>query len=117
MIRYAKGDVLTTNDDIILHGCNSAGVMGAGVALAIKRKFPKAEIDYVNGLVKDLEAGNDVLGKYYPSFQPDGKIILNAITQTAFGRNGKFVSYDAVDLIMERLSKEKIKSHLDGENL
>ena len=46
MIRYEKGDVLTTNDDIIIHGCNSAGVMGAGVALAIKRKYPKAEIDH-----------------------------------------------------------------------
>lgn len=28
--------------DVILHGCNCQCTMGAGIALAIKRRFPEA---------------------------------------------------------------------------
>ena len=45
-IIYKKGDLLTTDADIIVHGCNCQGVMGSGVAKQIKEKFPNAYTIY-----------------------------------------------------------------------
>ena len=46
MIKYFKGDVLTSDADVILHQVNCKGVMGAGLALQIKKKYPKVFSDY-----------------------------------------------------------------------
>lgn len=42
MIEYKKGNLLDVTKGIIMHGCNCQGVMGSGVALAVKRKYPLA---------------------------------------------------------------------------
>jgi O-acetyl-ADP-ribose deacetylase (regulator of RNase III) len=41
-----QGDVFTTELRAIGHGVNVVGVMGAGVAALVARKFPKAEQEY-----------------------------------------------------------------------
>lgn len=45
-IKYIKGDLIalakTGMFDVIGHGCNCFNVMGAGIALQIKREFPIA---------------------------------------------------------------------------
>jgi len=52
MIKTIKGDVFANldpeRDTVIAHGCNTEGVMGAGIALYIyiKTKYPKAYEDY-----------------------------------------------------------------------
>lgn len=46
MIHFHKGDVLQSDCEIIAHGCNCAGGFGAGVALAIARKYPKVRGEY-----------------------------------------------------------------------
>lgn len=104
-IIYKKGNVLDTTDRYIVHGCNSRKVMGSGVALAIRQKYPKAYEDYK----KELEELEDIseesrLGKIIFSEQPDGKIIVNAITQEFYGKEPlKYVSYDAIDEAMLNL--------------
>lgn len=47
MIEYRKGNLLDITSGVIVHGCNMRGVMGSGVALAIRNKypFPKLEQD------------------------------------------------------------------------
>ena len=49
MIEYKNGDLLNVTEGIILHGCNGQGVMGAGVAKAIKMKYPEAFTAYKEG--------------------------------------------------------------------
>lgn len=39
-IRFVKGNLLSAKEGLIIHGCNDIGVMGAGVALSIKNKWP-----------------------------------------------------------------------------
>lgn len=102
MITYKKGDLLNTTDLFIAHGCNAQGVMGSGVAKAIRGKYPKAYEDYRKmwELHMKLE-----LGQIIPSYQPDGKVILHAITQDQYGYDyKKYVSYDAIDLAMARIA-------------
>ena len=47
-LKYRMGDLVKDahNYDVIVHGCNCFNTMGAGIALAVKRKYPEAyEVD------------------------------------------------------------------------
>src|SRR5262245_29201931 len=47
MISYVSGDLLVATDlDAIAHGCNCGGVMGAGIALPIKQRWPAMFSEY-----------------------------------------------------------------------
>ena len=45
-IEYRNGDLFSTEIKYILHGCNSRGVMGSGVAFIVKNLYPKAFEEY-----------------------------------------------------------------------
>lgn len=109
-IEYIKGDLFSTNITSIVHGCNAQGVMGSGVAKIIREKYPKAYDRYR----KEYELHNHLrLGHVIPVpcgdkvNDPDNfKIIINAITQEFYGRDGKrYVSYDAVADSMNIINK------------
>ena len=40
MIHYVKGDIFESNAQVIVNPVNTAGVMGKGLALAFKNKYP-----------------------------------------------------------------------------
>lgn len=98
-IQYIKDDLFKTDIKHIVHGCNDKGVMGSGVALHIREKFPKAYDEYVLWHAKKGLNLGDI------QFVNCGeKIIINAISQSGYGRTGqKFVSYDAIDTIFKKL--------------
>ena len=54
ILRTVEGDVTNPQRQapneiaLIPHCCNNLGVMGAGVALALKKKWPQTEKDYLN---------------------------------------------------------------------
>ena len=98
-----KGDLLDVTNGIIVHGCNAHGVMGSGVANAVRRKYPGAyEIyreAYNEGLLK--------LGTVVYYQVTTELVIANAITQQNFGGDGKrYVSYDAVDNCMRTIAHD-----------
>jgi len=92
VIRTVNGDI-TDADGIIVHGCNAQGVMGSGVALAIRRKYPGAYEVYRHA----YETHGLRLGSY--TFWCEGGVtIINAVTQEFYGRDGKqYVDYAAVE--------------------
>ncbi len=93
-IKYRDGDLFFTEDKCIVHGCNAVGVMGSGVAKIVKAKYPQAFRDYEDYCFNT--ALNKRLGTNVVSYS-NGKIIVNAITQSGFGKDGaKYVSYDAI---------------------
>lgn len=99
---YVKGDVTATNQKMIVQGCNAQGVMGSGVAAAIRKKWPKVYEVYHYQWREDLAAGRRhmTLGSIVP-VKVDDVWIVNAITQEFFGTDGKkYVSYDAIDEAM-----------------
>ena len=128
MVNYVYGDVLASPDLVIAHGCNATGVMGSGVAKQVKEKYPNAFADY-NAYCKHNPV-SITLGTNVYSTQPDGKTIVNCITQEFYGRamGIKFVSYDAVDKCfadlaeycdtykIENISMPKIGAGLGGGN-
>ena len=102
-IIYKKGDLLECEEKIIVHGCNAKGVMGAGVAKEIKRKYPFAfnlyRWHYEN---EGLKLGQVIIAKC-----KGDKLIMNAIIQTNYGReNKKYVSYNAIERCMSFINNE-----------
>lgn len=93
MIRYVKGDLLNSNMKVIAHGCNCHGVMGSGIARQIRDRWPNVyEVYNLKYRVMGLE-----LGTILPVLTPDGRVVINCMTQQDFGGDGKrYVDYDAI---------------------
>lgn len=91
-MRHHIGNVLDVKSGIIVHGCNARGVMGSGVALAVKQRYPAAYLAYMRQCESPKKLGS--ISYVSPS---DGLFIVNAITQESFGRDGRrYVNYEAV---------------------
>ena len=93
MIAYKIGNLMNAANDgvkLIAHGCNAQGVMGSGVALAVKKQFPEAfeiyDEAFHNG---QLHMGSNIIAK-------GNFAIANMITQDEFGTHKRQVSYDAI---------------------
>lgn len=119
MIDYRNGDVLKVDRGIIVHGCNNEGVMGAGIALQIRNKFPETFRIYRDECMLAMAEGrkSEMLGTFTWSRINDDKVIVNLITQT-LGRPGRNLSYDALfngfqsisTLMLQRYSEEHLKT-------
>jgi len=104
-IEYVKGDLFQTPIKTIVHGCNAQGVMGSGVAKIIKERYPDAFRRYRSQYEKMcvLTLGDIIVVPC--EYAGEKKIIVNAITQEIFGRDGRrFVSYDAVAESMSKIN-------------
>lgn len=104
-IIYKKGNIIHAEETYIMHGCNAQGKMGSGVAKAIRDRWPEVYPPYKAYCERDsAEKGYNLLGTVYAVLCED-KMILNAISQQFYGYSGdKYVSYDAIDLIMQELT-------------
>lgn len=87
--------MLDVTKGVIAHGCNAQGVMGAGVALAVKTKYPKAYHSYMH----QCNYAKPLLGSVDLVKISDSLLIANCITQEFYGRDKDhmYVCYQAVD--------------------
>lgn len=109
-IEYIKGDLFSTDITTIIHGCNAQGVMGSGVAKIIREKYPKAYDRYRHKYEKigELFLGSNIIVPCGDRLNdPENfKVIVNAITQTSYGKDGRrYVSYDAVAECMNDINR------------
>lgn len=101
MIIFRKQDITTATNGIIMHGVNCQGVMGSGVAAAIRHKWPSVFTNYAafcGGLLEPSEA----LGVVQTVSINDDLIIANCFTQLNYGKDGKkYANVDAIDETIE----------------
>jgi O-acetyl-ADP-ribose deacetylase (regulator of RNase III) len=92
-MNVAKGDLLAARG-ILVHGCNALGLMGAGVALAIRTTWPAAYQAYRQRFL----AEGLMLGDVQFVRLADDLVVANAITQQSVARKpgDVMVDYDAV---------------------
>lgn len=83
-MEYIQGDITHETTGLIIHGCNAQGVMGSGVALAIKTKWPIVYEEYLKH-----PQGREALGKVQFIQIDEGLYIGNCWTQEFFGNDGK----------------------------
>lgn len=113
MINSTYGNVLDVSKGIIVHGCNCQGVMGSGIALEVKNRFPEAFKVYR----QQYEAGDAELGTVTFVEVSDDKFIVNALTQNLYGvdnanfADGRLTSYDAVSECFVKVAK--LANHLN----
>jgi O-acetyl-ADP-ribose deacetylase (regulator of RNase III) len=101
MISYVNGDLLGATQKVLVHGCNNHGVMGSGVARQIRARWPNVyEVYALKHKVFGLE-----LGDIIPVGTLDGKIVVNAVTQDGFGRDGhRYVDYNAIETCFRKIN-------------
>lgn len=118
MITYKRGNLLDVTEGIIVHGCNRQGVMGSGVAKAVKDKYPGAFYQYVKDLNDWRNVGYTGMGMISWYEVNDKLRIASGITQKTYGRSAtfRFVSYDALDDVFKRVSaiarEEQVTVHI-----
>lgn len=104
MIKYIEKDITTVDRGIIVHGVNCQGVMGSGVAKALRDKYPIIYDEYKNKCCGWKFSPVGLLGQIQViNVEPPEKIqpslyVVNLFSQEAYGNDGrKYVSYDAID--------------------
>lgn len=106
MIHQVKGNLLDAKG-IILHGCNAQGVMGSGVANAIRAKWPRVYEEYVDFIQNSggCALADEYMGEVF--WVELGDVwVGNCITQEFYGRDGlKYLSYDAIDRCMQEVAR------------
>lgn len=95
------GNLLDVTSGHIVHGCNAQGVMGSGVALAVKNKYPEVYRDYR----RTYEEEGLTLGDAYPFMPANGLVVWNAITQDGYGLPTRNCSYDAIQTCFEKIDE------------
>lgn len=104
-MKYVKGDLLSATKGLIVHGVNCQGVMGSGVALAIKNTYTKAYLEYLT-FVQMYGPGRALLGMVQFVHVSKELVIANAFTQNTYGRDPKrYVSYEAIDTVFAELAE------------
>lgn len=103
MIKYVKGDVFSVKSDYIAHQVNTLGIMGAGIALDIKNKYPNVFVEY-NRRCK--ESGDSLIGTYLPVKVTNEKlVILNCFSQQGISRTKKTTDYEAIKQIFKLIEQ------------
>lgn len=107
-IKRIDGNVLAVQRGIIVHGCNSKGVMGSGIAKSIRDKYPGAFQVYDREFRKQGLFLGGVTYYHHPPTNAGSEIIIaNAITQLNYGRDKSvvYVDYDAVSICFETVAR------------
>lgn len=116
MIHERNGNVLDIKSGIIVHGCNSHGVMNSGIAKEIRARWPQAFSVYRREFERCIDAGLEAipLGTITYVQVDDEKYIINAITQQDYGREPGYVyvDYPAMALAFEALTKSALSYKL-----
>lgn len=103
MVVYKTGDILKSDAEVIVHGCNCKNNMGAGIAVQIKQRFPRAWAEDQKTVWGDVnKLGNFT---FVSSFNEYGHtvVIVNAYTQYNYTAHEVDVDYDALEEAMERI--------------
>lgn len=106
MIKYkkipiVKGDILEAKEYIIIQNVNAQGVMGAGLALQLRKKYPEMFESYRRYCNTPNRA--ELLGTVHKYFvlgdninKPD-RVVMNIVGQLRYGRNSLQLDYDAFE--------------------
>lgn len=96
------GSVTDIQEGVIVHGCNAQGVMGSGVAKALRDAYPKIFKDYTdlcNGYVHPKSRMGRIA---VSSIRQRKLLIVNGITQLEYGtdKNKVYVDYPSMATVM-----------------
>lgn len=86
MISFTEGDLFACGIPDIAHGVNCRGVMGAGIAVQFKARYPGMYDSYRR---RCLRRSGMIPGDVMPWKHDDGRVIFNLATQDRPGADAK----------------------------
>lgn len=113
MIYYIKDDITNVTSGLILHGTNCRGAFGAGVAGAIKVKWPE-----VYTVFRNSPQGSGMLGEFIPVQINEELTVANCYTQDYFGSDGKrYASPEAISKALLKASVWAVNNNVNTISL
>ena len=109
MISFLTGDIFQSNAQAIVNPVNTVGVMGKGLALAFKKKFPSNYLEYKQAYERDeLKTGKMLV---HLTGQLITQIIINFPTKKHWRDPSKLVYIETgLDDLVTVINDHKIKS-------
>lgn len=108
-LKVIEGNLLDIKEGIIAHQVNTAGVMGAGIALAIKNKWPYVYHEYQFECNQFNQTDKQILGHCHlvqlerPFDHFDGLYVANIFGQHLYGKKTRKTNYGAVSKAFSKL--------------
>lgn len=100
-MEFINGDITDVTFGFVCHQVNCQGIMGAGVALAIRSKWPIVYTEYRRAYVNgELKLGNVVFVHIKHNL-----LVANLCGQDSFGRAETFTDYKALTKALTHLSQ------------
>lgn len=98
MIQYINGNILDAKENIIVQSVNHQGVMGGGLALQIKNKYPEIDKEgyFYQSMCKTMtfeEIKQEGLIAYYST---GNQYIASIFGQDQYGRDKQYTDYVAL---------------------
>lgn len=100
-VTVIRGNLLEADVDIIGHQVNCKGVMGAGIALQLRRKYSGLFDHYIEYLATTPRP----LGTVSLYVEQGKPIVANLYGQYGYGRYGVHTDYDALGSALWELSR------------
>ena len=97
-----NSNLLDVQRGIICHQTNCIGVMGGGIALQIREKWPKVYILYREECLAFMPKPEHLLSHVQDVLVKDGLVVANCYGQV-FPGNGCMTDYKAWDVILDKL--------------
>lgn len=114
---YVTGNLLDAKEPIIAHVTNCMGIMGAGVAAQIKRKWPKVYehyVEYCNN-IDHLFGRRGLMGKALGVYTEDGdKVVFNLFAQYDYGTDSRRLRYTALSQCFFNMVRELRMTIING---
>ena len=102
MVKIISGNLLDAKEDIICHQVNCQGVMGSGVAKAIREKWPEVYLAYKTACYN--QGSMSLLGHVCYAENGNQQVIANMFAQNLYGYDGnRYTSYDAFYKCLENI--------------
>lgn len=99
MIRYAEGNLLDSDCECLVNTINTEGVMGKGIALEFKKRYPAMFNKYREACLRgEIKAGDIWTWK-----EPGGKLIFNAATKGPWRWPSR---YEFIESCLRNLAEE-----------
>ena len=97
MIRYAEGDLLDSGAQALVNAVNCEGVMGKGIALAFRRRFP----EHFRSYRRACAAGEVQPGRMHVDILPDGRSVIAFPTKSSWRQPSRldWISEGIPDLV------------------
>ena len=113
-IQAHVGDLLAVPRGLLVHGCNAQGVMGAGVAKFVRLRYPLAYRLYRERFdTEGLTLGEIIPVVVEGTPEAPVKVIVNAITQDAYGTDRIQVDYAALAQCFRHVGELARRSQLE----